>query len=1264
MHAAEAISGYVVEKRVSGGWGFDLYEATRRADGRQVVLKVFAPEPGAIAAARQELEALRACGHPRIPHPLELRQDSEAPVLVLDRIPGIQLASWVQAALPSATEVLEVATRAAEILEAIHAARWVHLGLSPTTLFVVPESLEVYVASFSLAVPSAAVVSRPRSQGYRATDPAFAAPEQSGRINHGCDARSDLYSLGATFYFAFTGRAPFAYDSRERLLLAHLAEAPLVPHQVEPRVPPVVSGILLKLLAKEPSERYASAASLKWDLDQLRGLRGDWPREFAPGTYEAVEKLRFPSKLYGRGPELECLESAFELARAGRVQVVFVGGAAGTGKTALVNAWTRSVVRRGGFVAQGSFHVGRDRPYLGWTEALGSFATQLLLQSNEELDSWRERLCAALGSLAGVLVEVVPDLGFVLGETAPPSRIQSREAQSRLALALERLLRVSGSAEHPLVIFLDDVHRSDDASCRVLESLIAADNLASLMIVCAFRSDALARGDAFLELLNALEERRHTARRVDLAGLDSVAARAFLRDLLGDSDPDVGELADAIQRITGNVPSVMREVLEQLQSNQVLWRDGGSWHWAANALAACSVPDSAVDLITERMDRQPEPARHVLELASCLVGAFSLTDLERIESWARGPLESALDDLLEAGILIRTHQGYAFAHERVREAAEGRLDPARRGQIHLRLGTSMLEREGDLASNPRVFELADHMNHALEVLSPDLRLALIDVNLGAGKRALQTGAARNAMRYLESAYRAFTDQDWRVLRAVGFELHLQLAESALQVADPERALAVLEQLDERDPSEIEYARIAAKRIAARSLLDGPEQVSEYGLGVLGRLGIHWPMHPSLWRARLALYRVRRLLGDRSLDGALAPARCVTSRWIAQMTVITACAAPFARTDARLAALLVTFVGREYLTVGFVSSPIATLAGLAMFSASFQKEYTLARRYVDGVSYWEQKLPDSALSIRAKVYLHTGFHPWFSSRHKCLLPLDQAATVATDIGDLEYSCYARLRCCLYRILLGQAIGATYRRLEELGERMRRIGHEFHGTLARYTTAYRHLQGAELDAQALESDLGDYDRLTLTIRCSSEPEIRTVWMLVLCVYRRFDLAYAVSEALGSRLFQVSPWVHVADHLLYRGLAVSELAKQRRRAVRRRDLRSLRAAHRWLRDWAHRGPDFLHMAVLLEAELCILGGDGEAALRAYRHAADRARQAQFRHHAALAEEQLARCLLGLGRMDDARAAAFAARDLYADWGAEAKLLELDTWIERNGI
>jgi serine/threonine protein kinase len=158
---------------------------------------------------------------------------------------------------------------------------------------------------------------------------AYISPEQTGRMNRALDYRSDFYSLGVTFYQLFTGRLPFEADDAMELVHCHLAKQPVFPDDL----PPMLSKIIMKLMAKTAEERYQSAWGIKADLEQV--LKN--PKEnFELARFDVSERFQISQKLYGRENEIKILVDSFKKVSQGDKQIMLIAGYSGIGKSVLV----------------------------------------------------------------------------------------------------------------------------------------------------------------------------------------------------------------------------------------------------------------------------------------------------------------------------------------------------------------------------------------------------------------------------------------------------------------------------------------------------------------------------------------------------------------------------------------------------------------------------------------------------------------------------------------------------------------------------------------------------------------------------------------------------------------------------------------------------------------------------------------------------------------------------------------------------------------
>ncbi len=235
---------------------------------------------------------------------------------------------------------LRLAVSLSAALRRLHERGLVHKDIKPANVLV-NSAGEIRLTGFGIA-------SRlPRER--QAPDPpeiiggtlAYMAPEQTGRMNRSIDARSDLYSLGVTFYQMLTGLLPFSASDPMEWVHCHIARHPAPLNERVNGVPAPVAAIVLKLLAKNAESRYQTAAGVESDLQRcLSALDAHGRIESFPlAANDASDRLLIPEKLYGREAEIENLFAAFDrvVTSGGMTEIVLISGYAGIGKSSVVN---------------------------------------------------------------------------------------------------------------------------------------------------------------------------------------------------------------------------------------------------------------------------------------------------------------------------------------------------------------------------------------------------------------------------------------------------------------------------------------------------------------------------------------------------------------------------------------------------------------------------------------------------------------------------------------------------------------------------------------------------------------------------------------------------------------------------------------------------------------------------------------------------------------------------------------------------------------
>ena len=749
------------------------------------VHKGLRPGRGHSAELRNEARILGLLdGIAGVPRLLEI--DDDGAWLVHTRLAGTPLAPAAAEHRGELDRVLRSLLALLAVLEQVHARDVLHGHLGPGKLLALPGG-GVGLLDFSRAVVQQHIEAGAQAGGDMLPR-AFGAPEQTGRMARGVDGRADYYALGAIGYWLLTGQPPFVETAPLALLHAVLTRPPPPVHQIAPWVPPGVSALLDKLLAKSPEARYQSAHGLRQDLQ--RCLDGE--RDFTPGTDDHRIQPTRPSRLYGRGQALQQLQVALA-DEGGDGRVALVHGYAGAGKSALVRALLPGISARRGMLAAGKFRQGRHQPpYGGLAEALGEVAEHWRAEPPHWLERTRQRLLGRLGRNAALLARTAPAFATLLWPAgAPPADPPSDvPLPVRMAQALGALCATLRDADAPCVLFVDDLQWADTDALAALEAIACAHSRGPLLLVCAYRDQALDAAHPLPRMLARLAEADTTCIDLPLAGLAEDDMAALLADVLDAPPQAMAPLAAALQaRTVGNVFFVL-DYVRRLFGSGALRRVQGHWQWDMRAVEALPSSDNLVAGLIDELHHMPASAQALAGGCACLAGAIDVAALAAASGVPPAALEQQLLPLLRHAILCSPPGAggrLRFSHDRMQEAALALLAPDQRAQWHLGLARA-------LARGLTSGDAGAAAGHYLEVLdgpllgAPAAELAqAAALLLQAGREALAQGANAQALRLLQGAHALDTRLAADPLRTrdVAMALHAALfAQARYDAMDP------------------------------------------------------------------------------------------------------------------------------------------------------------------------------------------------------------------------------------------------------------------------------------------------------------------------------------------------------------------------------------------------------------------------------------------------------------------------------------------------
>lgn len=814
----------------------------------------------------------------KLRHEFELLQELQGPniIKVEGLVPfggglGLLMERWGMCSLDKVLahgplhldKTLGLAAKLARVLGAVHKTAIIHRDIKPHNVLVNEDLDDLRLIDFGIGVRRNTYVAQDAPPDALSGTLAYMAPEQTGRMNRAIDARADLYALGATMYQMLTAELPFEATDLAELIHAHLARTPITPHERAPhaRIPSMVSAIVLKLMEKSPEQRYQTATGLAHDLEVAARQWSETGEiaEFPLGTHDWPDRIRRSSRLFGREQETALLEEAYLRIGAGAAEVVFVAGLSGVGKSALVRALSERVRASRGVFTLGKFdELQRGTPYLGISQAFRAIITRKLAASNEEIAYWKGVWQEAAGINGRLLVDMIPELAAILGETPPLVDVGPIEAKNRFRHTLQCFLRATATEAYPLVLFMDDLQWADSGSIALLQELFADRSCGHLLLCGTYRDNEVFEGHEVHLLRKAAEDGEHRVQSLHLAPLGMGALSSMIADILECPREEVSSLALVTKSKTDGSPFFVEQFLRALHEARLLTRNAetGQWSWEVAQIERAHVTDNVASLLAQNLNSLSAHARTVLATAACIGSSFELRLLGAVDELVPDERHAAIEELLHEGLIVPSvemaHVGYALVHDRIRQAAYDMLNDEKRVVIHCALGRALGRIWGDAMGDAELFAMLHHVLRSVRLLSSlQEKQQAASLCLRAGERAKAAAAHVQATQFLRSGLDLLGDSAWIHDFSLTYELHCVLAETEWLRGNPKLGHELFEQCWNRARDRNERARIVATWVMLLTVEGQYVDAIERAIPILAELGVALPTHTEEMQPFLA-----------------------------------------------------------------------------------------------------------------------------------------------------------------------------------------------------------------------------------------------------------------------------------------------------------------------------------------------------------------------------------------------------------------------------
>ena len=732
-----------------------VHRAVRLADEKSVVLKVIKPshrDDYKISNFINEQAILAKLNSKNIPKLLDLISTPSTYCHVFEDINANSLYNLLLSQKFTLSESLDIALALAKTVEYIHKNKIIHADINPKNIIYNIETKELQVIDFGLSIIEDEIFYTQDKSVVSSANLFYIAPEQTTMTQYEVDYRSDIYSLGMSFYHLLIGHSPLNAKNRHELIHKQIAHTPTSLHKVDKDIPQVLSDIIDKMIAKRPTLRYQSDAALIYDLTMcLKNLNilNNIP-EFPIATLDK-STLEIGDSLFGRDTELELIKQSAKRAISEKPLRILISGASGLGKTRLAEELLS-------YFDTQKFHIIRAKsdqyklyiPYFVFKQIFSQL--EIILMKKDYLQP-KQKIPQNSTELLNYLF---PELKNIFKVKNKNKSYTGEEIEKHISFAVKDLLSNIANEEHPLIIFLDDLQWVGQASSSLLQKIIPDIDNPYLHFIATYRDKEINTYQKKIKFIESIsDEKSNSTLNIKLSSLNKNDINNMLHSLLGREKDDIKKFSSIVYKKTGGNPLYIKNFIDYLLDHNDLYFKNGEWEYSTNKIQTYDTTIDIADLVNEKFIKLIPEEQLYLQYLALLGNHFNFRLCLDIMLFY-GHKNSIMKNIIKDGFIELYSSQYQFTHDTIQKHVISSLSKESKRKIHLNIGR-YLEHAYNNKDYSDIITLCAHLNLAYK--SDKLPKKLFKLNIKALETMLQNSSYILALETIEWLQKNFYTQE-------------------------------------------------------------------------------------------------------------------------------------------------------------------------------------------------------------------------------------------------------------------------------------------------------------------------------------------------------------------------------------------------------------------------------------------------------------------------------------------------------------------------
>jgi histidine kinase len=838
------------------------------------------------------------------------------------------------------------------------------------------------------------------------------SPEQILNSASNLDFRSNYYSLGILFYALFTGQFPINSSDRISVIHKHLSQMPIGPKHINEELNAGLSNFIIKLLAKDPIERYQSSIGLMHDFELCKALqqKGDSSVSIELGAKDFPIKFNVPNSVFFRKEEHETLMELSKKSDSGKKAMAIVKGEEGSGSSYLLRDFFGDINYDRFYIGSGKYSLESSIPFKGLKDVTSEIFHQVLMEDPSLIRDLKASMQKSISSLSGVLINFDRDFEYLFDTYEESDELVGNAAINRFIYAYTEFLRLLELQGKSIILSLERFELVDIGTSRLITQILKSSFLRRILIVISVNTDTNSHNNNCKEFMTGVDNGFNSQESLitevlQLNNYQPERVHEILEYLKIEPGKPFGDIL--YQKSKGNL-SIIKQFFEELISQDQIKANVESKIWQVDLQAAqnINVSDNLHEFLKNRIEQLNKEELFVLKAATAIGQTIEVKTLHNLLSFDKERTDSIINDLRNKGFLTPLEYSNArlsllkFSHPGFHSELQNAMEKSELENFKLQLIKILFANLDENQIESRVYELVTH----LMPLSPERCAAYADYLETAAHKAKRETAFESASQYYLKLIE-IDDSKPNIDQKAKFEHTFQAALCALYAINYKLYQDLLKRLEAIIATKHQESRIFILK-AIDSIQRGNNQETLINLEQgLKDMGVNFSLNITKFQIiKMFIFNLWKSRNINETNILELPFNTDEKQSIYQRLInISAPAVYFLKPE--LTARL-TYIGiKDTFSKGVIRETPYNLIALAFQVNNFSNKIATAHRLCKaGFSLMKEKIKDKEESIPLNFLYSSFIQHTIDPLANCITSLDEFYKKGRELGNISIAHY--------------------------------------------------------------------------------------------------------------------------------------------------------------------------------------------------------------------------------------------------------------------